>query len=165
MAKDYLLASISDQEKIIETLINLIADFPDMPPSVKKIMFYDMLPSNECIGIATTRSAIVFKKYINGDYIGQYRFRMDYRYATKNPDERIQKQSLLSTISEWLSKKPIQRLDGTTYSISEYPEISDVISISSIEIVDRAILVDKNKSGFEDSIIDLVLKYYRKEVI
>lgn len=159
----YSLASLTDQELIIDSLINLINNFPDLPKSVHEIMFYDMLPNNECIGIATTKSAIIFKQYISNSYIGQYNFRIHYRYATKNYKERIQKQSLISTIGEWLSGKTIIKTSGDKYRLEEYPKISNYINIISIEISDRTVLVDKDKSGYEDSIIDLILKYHARK--
>lgn len=156
----YQLASLTDQELIIKALLNLINYFPDLPKSIKEVMFYDMLPDKECMGIATTKSAIILKKYVAGSYIGQYHFRIHYRYATKNYNERIQKQSLISAIGEWLSRQTITKASGEKYRLEEYPEISDHINIISIEVTDRTILVDKDKSGYEDSIIDLILKYH-----
>lgn len=156
----YPLASLTDQELIIEALINLINSFPDIPKNIKEVMFYDIFPNKESLGIATTKSAIVFKKYIGGSYIGQYNFRIHYRYATKNYKERIQKQSLISTIGEWMEQKTITKSNGETYKLESYPQISDYINIISIEIIDRTILIDKDKSGYEDSIIDLRLKYH-----
>lgn len=162
MDKKYPLASQSEQEILIKTLIDLINTFPDLPKVIREkgVMFYDMFPSLECIGIATLNSAIILKKYIAGSYIGQYNFRLQYRYSTKNYNERIQKQSLLSTIGEWLEKKKITRLDGSEYSLGNYPEISKNKNIIEIEVTDRTILIDKNKTGYEDSLIDLILTYH-----
>nr|DAI79298.1 MAG TPA: Minor capsid protein from bacteriophage [Caudoviricetes sp.] len=158
----YKLVSNSEQELIIKSLIDLIKTFPALPKSVKNIMFYDMLPDNECIGIGTNGGAKIFRKYIGNSYIGKYSFRMHYRYATKNSDERISKQSLLSTISEWLGGNTIINFDGTTYVLESYPYVSDKIDIIEISEENRTILVDKNKNGIEDSIIDLNLMYHKK---
>lgn len=162
MDKKYPLASTSEQEIIIKTLIDLINEFPDLPQIVKSkgLIFYDMLPNAECMGLATINSAIILQKYIGGSYIGQYNFRLQYRYSTKNYNERIQKQSLLSTIGEWLEKKKITRIDGSNFSLENYPEISTNKTIIEIEITDRTILIDKNKTGYEDSLIDLRLTYH-----
>lgn len=162
MDKKYPLASQSEQEILIKTLIDLINTFPNLPKAVKEkgIIFYDMLPSMECIGLATIGSAIILQKYIGGSYIGQYNFRLQYRYSTKNYNERIQKQSLLSTIGEWLEKKKIITQDGSIFSLESYPEISKNINIIEIEVTDRTVLIDKNKTGYEDSLIDLILKYH-----
>lgn len=162
MDKKYPLASQSEQEILIKTLMNLINTFPDLPKAIKTkgVIFYDMFPSLECLGIATLNSAIILQKYIGGSYIGQYNFRLQYRYSTKNYKERIQKQSLLSTIGEWLEKKKIKRLDGSTFELESYPEISKNKNIIEIEVTDRTILIDKNKTGYEDSLIDLILKYH-----
>jgi hypothetical protein len=166
MADKYPLVSISEQETLIKTLISLLNTFPDLPETVKDkgILFYDMFPDIECLGMATAGSAVIFKKFIAGSYIGQYSFRLQYRYSTKNYSERISKQSLVSTISEWLQRGIITRPDGTTYQLENYPEISENKTIMSIEITDRTVLIDKNKTGYEDSITDLILKYHVKRV-
>nr|DAW44989.1 MAG TPA: Minor capsid protein from bacteriophage [Bacteriophage sp.] len=158
----YKLASNSEQELIIKSLIELIKTFPFLPKSVKNIMFYDMIPDNECIGIGTNSGAKIYRKYIGNSYIGKYNFRLHYRYATKNSNERLSKQSLISTIGEWLGKQTITNSDGTTYVLESYPYVSDSIDIIEISEENRTILVDKNKNGIEDSIMDLNLMYHKK---
>lgn len=164
--KIYQLVSVSEQETIIQTLLDLINSFPDLPTTIKTkgIMYYDMYPDLECLGLATTGSAIKYQSFIGGSYIGQYNFRLHYRYSTKNYKERLAKQSLISTIGEWLQGYEIQREDGTKYQLNNYPEISKNKSIESIEITNRTVLVDKNKTGYEDSIIDSILKYHVRKV-
>lgn len=158
----YPLIGNSDQELIIKSLINLIKKFPVLPKSVKNIMFYDMFPDTECIGIGTNSGTKIFKKYIGGSYLGNYSFRLHYRYSTKNYNERISKQSLISSICEWLGKNPIISSDGNTYILESYPYVSDNIDIIEISEENRTILIDKNKNGIEDSIIDLNLIYHKK---
>lgn len=164
--KIYPLVSNSEQELIIKKLIELINTFPDLPDSIKKkgVQFYDMFPNNECLSFASLDSARISIKYIGGSYIGQYRFRLAYRYSTKNFNERISKQSLISTLGEWLQQDTITRPDGTTYKLESYPELDSDRNITSIENTDRTILVDKNNSGYEDSIIDCLLKYHVRKV-
>lgn len=162
----YPLVSISEQETLINTLISLINTFPDLPRAVKEkgVLFYDMFPSLECLGIATVSSAVIFQRFIAGSYIGKYCFRLQYRYSTKNHEERISKQSLVSTIAQWLQGEDITRPNGTSYSLEKYPKISENKEIMNIEITDRTVLIDKNKSGYEDSITDLILKYHVRKV-
>lgn len=163
------ILSQSEQELITMSLIKLLNSFPELPNQIRKlgVQFYDMFPNCECLGIATLGAPKILKKYIGGSYIGAYNFRLDYRYSTKNPDERIAKQSLINTISDWLSRKPIVKPANNlsiAYRLAEYPFVSNEIAIFSIETVDFTVLTDKNKSGYEDSINDLILKYhYRKE--
>lgn len=164
--KTYPLVSISEQEVLIQTLLDLINSFPDLPKAIKSkgVMYYDMYPDLECLGLATTGSAIKYQSFVGGSYIGQYKFRLHYRYSTKNYKERLAKQSLISTIGEWLQGYEIQREDGSKYKLNEYPSLSDNKKITSIEIVNRTVLVDKNKTGYEDSIIDSILKYHVRKV-
>lgn len=169
---NYSILSQSEQELITMSLIKLLNSFPELPNNIRKlgVQFYDMFPNCECLGIATLGAPKILKKYIGGSYIGAYNFRLDYRYSTKNPSERIKKQSLISTIADWLSRKPIVKAEENTnklsiaYRLEDYPYISKEISIFSIETIDFTVLADKNKSGYEDSINDFTLKYhYRKE--
>lgn len=162
----YPLVSISEQETLINTLISLINTFPDLPSVVKEkgVLFYDMFPNLESLGMATVSSAVIFQRFIAGSYIGKYCFRLQYRYSTKNDKERISKQSLVSTIAQWLQGEDITRPDGTSYSLEKYPKISENKEIMSIEVTDRTVLIDKNKSGYEDSITDLILKYHVRKV-
>lgn len=160
--KVYPLASTSEQEIIIKKLLELINSFPDLPKIIKDkgIGFYDLLPNVENMAFASLDSARIFTRYIGGSYIGQYRFRIGYRYSTKNFEERISKQSLLSTIGEWLQKDTITRTDGTTFKLEAYPILDTDKEIISIENIDRTVVIDKNNTGYEDSIIDCILKYH-----
>ena len=170
MADNYNLLSFSEQELITTKLIELINTFPDLPSIIKKngVQFYDMFPNSECLGIATLGTPKIISRYIGDSYIGGYNFRLDYRYSTKDPKERINKQSFLSTLGDWLAQKPIIKPGNppTTYRLEKYPEISENITIYTIETSDFTILADKNKSGYEDSINDFILRYhYRKDMI
>lgn len=162
MDNNYSIISLSEQESVTLAIISLVNRFPDLPLAVKSrgVSYYDMFPNFECMGIAPQGSAIVEKKFIGMSYIGMIKFRLQYRYSTSNSSERIQKQSIISTIGEWLSRKTITRPDGTNYKLDEYPDISENINILSIDAVNRTILVDKSLSGYEDSILDLILKYH-----
>lgn len=164
--KVYPLASNSEQELIIRKLLEMINTFPDLPQIVKSkgIAFYDLSPNTECMAFASLDSARIFSRYIGGSYIGQYKFRIAYRYSTKSFEERISKQSLLSTIGEWLQKDTITRPDGTTFKLEAYPPLDTNKEIFSIQNTDRTVIIDKNNTGYEDSIIDCLLKYHvRKE--
>lgn len=164
--KVYPLVSNSEQELIIKKLIELINTFPDLPKTVKEkgVQFYDMFPNNECLSLGSLDSARIYTKYVGGSYIGQYRFRVAYRYSTKNFNERISKQSLISTLGEWLQQDTITRPDGTNYKLESYPELDTDKNICSIEIIDRTLIADKNNTGYEDSIIDCLLKYHVRKV-
>lgn len=160
--KTYPLVSTSEQELIISKLIELINSFPDLPKIIKDkgIGFYDLSPNTESMAFASLDSARILTRYIGGSYIGQYKFRIAYRYSTKNFEERISKQSLLSTIGEWFQKDTITRTDGTTFKLEKYPILNIDKEIISIENIDRTIVIDKNNTGYEDSIIDCLLKYH-----
>lgn len=166
MANKYELASNSEQELIIRVLLDLLNSFPDLPKSIKAkgIQFYDMFPNNECMSFGSLDSARIHTRYIGGSYIGQYNFRLAYRYSTKNFNERLSKQSLLSTIGEWLQQDTITRQNGTTYTLKSYPMLDNNKGICSIEVTDRTIIADKNNTGYEDSIIDCLLKYHVRKV-
>lgn len=160
--KVYPLASNSEQELIIRNLLELINSFPDLPKIIKDkgIGFYDLSPNIESMAFASLDSARIFTRYIGGSYIGQYKFRIAYRYSTKNSLERISKQSILSTIASFLQKDTITRTDGTTFKLETYPSLDTDKEIISIENIDRTVVIDKNNTGYEDSIIDCILKYH-----
>ncbi len=128
-------------------------------------MYYDLLPNTECIGLSTANRAYIYQKFIGGSYIGVYTFKLLYRYSIQKAEERIQKQSLISTIGEWLQKFEITKDDGTKYKLEEYPNIADNKSIYEIIIINRTALSYKSQSGYEDSGIDLQLKYYVERTI
>lgn len=159
---NYPIISLSEQESVTLTILDLLNTFPDLPAVIKSkgISFYDMFPNLECMGLATQGSGIILKQFIGESYIGQINFRLQYRYSTKNSNARIQKQSLLSTIGEWINKKSIVKSDGTEYKLEKYPEIAEGKNILSIKSTSRTILVDKNLSGYEDSILDLLCTYH-----
>ena len=164
--KTYSLVSNSEQELIIKVLLELLNSFPDLPKEIKNkgIQFYDIFPNNECMSFASLDSARIYTRFIGGSYIGQYNFRVAYRYSTKNYKERLSKQSLISTIGQWLQQDTIIRPDGSTYKLESYPILDTNKTISSIENIDRTIIADKNNTGYEDSIIDCLLKYHVRKV-
>lgn len=163
MAKNnYQIVSLVEQEKIITDVILLVESFPLLPDIIKKngIMFSDMSQKIECMGMWSIDSAVKINQFIAGSYIGQYRFTLQYRYSTRNKNERLSKQSLLTTIGEWLGKRKIVTEDGNVFQLEEYPKISEENEINKIEMTDRTILVDKNTSGYEDSVASFQLTYY-----
>lgn len=161
---NYQIVSLGEQERLITEIILLVETFPLLPEIIKKngIMFSDMSPNTECMGMWSIGSAVKINQFIAGSYIGQYRFTLQYRYSTKNSKERLSKQSLLTTVGDWLGKKKIVTEDGNEFQLKEYPKTCGKNDINKIEMTEHTILIDRNASGYEDSVANFQLTYYHE---
>lgn len=164
MDKEKQLVSSSEQEILICSILDLLNSCEFLPDEIKEkgIIYYDLEPDVSCIGIATINSPIISQRFVGGSYIGEYNFRICYRYTVSNPEDRLVYQSLVTSIGEWLEKRTVTTKSGDTYRLENYPFVSDSITISKMEQTSRNILIDKNNSGYEDTIVDIKTTYHKK---
>lgn len=117
----------TELQDIQEAMINLINTFPELPSEVQRdgILFEQMKAKSVCMGLSTVRNPYKIKNYINGSYISRYQFRLLFQTMSTTNEERIENQSVLSKIGEWIEGRTILSSDGTAYTMGEYPTLED----------------------------------------
>lgn len=119
---------------IQETIISLINTFPELPCQVKKdgVLFEQLKPKKICMCMSTIQNPYRFKTYIDGSYVSRYRFKLVLQTMDVKDQCRIDSQGILSKIGEWLEGRTIKKSDQTSYSMGNYPEMSDGRKITNI---------------------------------
>lgn len=98
----------SDMEGISEALLQMVADFPELPFAANsKTIQWQSLAASEGIGIFTTSGAIYLQKYISGSYVAQMPFQLMYRCAPTTNRARMSSQEFVDSLAKYLETAPL----------------------------------------------------------
>ena len=132
MDKQQEMLSISEQESISETVLRMVAQFPEMPKGL--VPLWQDMPKKEGIGIFTMQGAAYLSKDILGGFKAQFPFRLLYRSVETGNSEAIASQGILEKLSEWLENM-------------EYPALTDGRKIEEITRKSPVFLAGKDEAG------------------
>ena len=85
-------------------------DYPDKPLDVK-----DFLGKTSGLARGDIQGAFKVAEYIYGGYKAQYQIELVYRLIAENVDERIEADSLLDSIAEWMEENTPAPPEGVTW--------------------------------------------------
>jgi hypothetical protein len=152
----------SDIAIIVKSLINLINDFPGLPPEIKEsgVLFEQLVPDeiSMCLSTIPTNS-IVEQRTICGKYTGVYNFKIIFQNMSVTNEQRINAQDLLEKLASWLEKTPIENSAGGVDQLLSYPMLSQSREIISIKRNSFARITARYESNIENSEINMILKY------
>ena len=156
---------LSDISIIANTLIDLINQFPELPPQIKEdgVFFEQLKPREVGLCLSTIPSSSVkIISYVCGKYIGRYSFQLIMQKMSVSNTQRINAQDILEKIANWLENNPIEREDGTVYRIGEYPKLDDSREIKEIVKTSFARISRRLEPNIEISEVNLYLDYQVK---
>lgn len=144
--------SVKDMNTISEAILNLVFYYPDFPfTATQENVQWQNLGKNEGIGIYTLQGAVYSSKYISGDYKAKVPFRIVYKCNADSNGARINKQSVVEKLSEWLENCSAELKNEN-------------IEIEKLERTSPVYKIDADESGYEQYTCTMSLKYYyRKE--
>jgi hypothetical protein len=142
-SREYL--STAEQKCIGQAILELFNKYPELP--VESIDFNKIIEDESTLSIYPLSEAVVLERYISGNYVGQYPFQVIYACRPVTTGERLDKQLLLESLSEWLE-------EGTAY-----PKLTDGRTIQEVYRTSSVTLMDRTESGLELYQITMNLKY------
>ena len=92
------------------------------------------------------------------DQLCSYPFYIVYRTAAESQNSKIDIKEFLDDIGKWLEKQPV-KVDDETYTLEEYPDITDGRTIESVSRQTPSYLDTTNENGVQDWIISMDLQY------
>ncbi len=139
--------SVTEQSTISEALLRLIGEYEDFPSEIStKDIFWNFLKPNRRIGIFSMPGAVYLRRYVSGSFRAQFPFSVRYTTKPTNNKSRIEKQSVLDELGEWL--------ESVTY-----PALSDNRTIDKIERTASSQLIGVDADGNELYQCNMVLTY------
>jgi len=139
--------SVTEQSTISEALLRLIGEYEDFPSEIStKDIFWNFLKPNRSIGIFSMPGAVYLRRYVSGSFRAQFPFSVRYTTKPTNNKSRIEKQSVLDELGEWL--------ESVTY-----PALSDNRTIDKIERTASSQLIGVDADGNELYQCNMVLTY------
>ncbi|MBO5283657.1 MAG: hypothetical protein J6B43_11145 [Lachnospiraceae bacterium] len=146
MSETVELLSITEYNTIGEMLLNLIAECPYIPEGITPQ--YQNIGTAESIGVYTLPGAKYLKKNVLGGFTAQVKFQVAYKSFPAGNGDRINSQSVVDQIMEWLEK------------VNELPALSGNRVITKITASNS--VAYKDVSGEDKSITfaaDAVMEY------
>lgn len=140
------LLSKTEYNTIGEMLLNLIAECPYIPEGITPQ--YQNIKTDESIGVFTLHGAKYLKKNVTGGFTAQVKFQIAYKSFPTGNGERINSQSVVDKIMEWLEK------------VNELPALSGNRVITKITASNS--VAYKDAAGEDNSITfaaDAVMEY------
>ena len=102
MSETVEFLSKTEYDTVGEMLLNLIAQCPHIPEGLTPQ--YQNIKADESIGIYTLPGAKYLKKNVMGGFTAQVKFQVAYKSFPTGNGERINSQSVVDKIMEWLEK-------------------------------------------------------------
>lgn len=149
MSEEVELLSKTEYNTVGEALLNLIASCPYIPDGITPQ--YQSIKTDESIGVFTLPGAKYLKWDITGGFTAQVNFQVAYKSFPSNNGGRIDSQSVVDNIMDWLEK------------IEDLPELSGERIITKITAQNSVPYTDT--TGADKSITfaaDAVMEYKKK---
>lgn len=87
-----------------------------------------------------------------------YPFYVVYRTAADSQNSKIDIKEFLDKLGKWLEKQPVT-IDGETWKLSNYPELTEGREITEISRQTPAFLDNTSDGNVQDWVINIVLRY------
>ena len=119
-------------------------------------------PADEGVAIFPTTGSFIYdeRESITGHVtqMCQYPFTVVYRASGLNSKRRASAKEWLDTFGRWIERQTIT-INGTTYVLQEWPELTDNREIREITRQAPAYLTSVNEDKSENWIMDVVVRY------
>lgn len=104
--KPRVLIPWEDAEQAARALVSWLNTWTDWPPGVLD-MDYEYLPEDRVgMCVSTIQAAYKTRTYISGGYVAQYQFKIIYRAAPSDNDDRLNAVETLNRLAAWAEQNP-----------------------------------------------------------
>lgn len=160
MANEQVIFDVDGYEMITAALMALVNTFPGLDDGEEILFATD--PADEGVAIFPTTGSFIYqeRESITGHVtqLCQYPFTTVYRKSGLNSKRRMTAKEWLDTFGRWIERQPIV-IDGTTYVLENWPELTENREIREVTRQAPAYLVSVNEDKSENWIMDVVIRY------
>lgn len=145
---------------IREAMKDLMNQFPGLLPD--ETVKFEELGSESGIAISDNSGALVYteKNYVSGsrEQTCRYPFYLVYRAASSAKErQKMSIQEFLEMFGNWLCKEDVV-IDGETYRLASYPELSGDRKITRITR-DNSYGTEPQENGVQDWVLPVTVEY------
>lgn len=147
-----------EQEQVSRGLLTWLNQYHGFPPSVKRFDFEFLEEDKPCMALSTIQGTYITKRYVGGDYMAEYQFKLIYRSQPTTNGERLKMDEDLDAIGDWAARS----WRGNDPRFLDKPDIGEKKQIQRIAVNARSSLFGRYDNGDEDHQILMTMKYYRE---
>lgn len=125
--KTYQKVAAAEEDQVSRKLLVWLNNCPHIPQGIDTIRFEYLPADAPAMALSTIQGAYIVKKYITGDYLAEYQFKLIYRIPAPGVsiDKRLKADEALNAIGDWAfggagldigADKRVKQLEPTTRS-------------------------------------------------
>lgn len=137
-----------EQEQVSRGLLAWLNQYQDFPAGVRRFDFEFLEEDKPCMALSTIQGTYITKRYVGGDYMAEYQFKLIYRGQPTTNGDRLKMDEALDAIGDWAAR----RRNG--------PDIGENKRMQRITVNARSSLFGRYDNGDEDHQILMTLNYY-----
>lgn len=137
-----------EQEQVSRGLLAWLNQYPDFPVGIRRFDFEFLATDKPCMALSTIQGTYITKRYVGGDYMAEYQFKLIYRGQPTDNGERLEMDEVLDAIGDWAARR------------RDKPDIGPKKQMQRITVNARSSLFGRYDNGDEDHQILMTLNYY-----
>lgn len=137
-----------EQERASRGLLAWLNGYTGFPPGVRAITFEYLDDDKPSMALSTIQGAYIIKRYMGGDYMVGYQFKLIYRAQPTTDGGRLEMDEALDALGDWAARR------------RDRPDIGEGKRMQRIAVNARASLFGRYENGDEDHQILMTMTYY-----
>lgn len=144
--------SSAEQEQVSRGLLSWLNQYDSFPAGVRRIDFESLYEDKPCMALSTIQGTYVTKRYMGGDYMAEYQFKLIYRdQPGDSNNERLKMDEILDAIGDWAAGR------------WKKPDIGSGKQVRRVTVNARSSLFGRYENGDEDHQILMTMNYYAEK--
>ncbi len=149
---------IEEQDAITAVVTLMLVRCPAVKNRRITTRVEELITTPNIIGVFPTNGSVYLKKYISGSFTAQQAFNIKYRISPTDDEDKVDAAEILNRVGQWLEGRRVT-IDGESYQIEGYPELTEGRTITSIERQSNAFLAALSEDGQADYQINIRVQY------
>lgn len=137
-----------EQEQVSRGLLAWLNRYPDFPAGVRRFDFEFLEEDKPCMALSTIQGTYITKRYVGGDYMAAYPFKLIYRGQPTTNGDRLKMDEALDAIGDWAAHNRTK------------PDIGKNKTMQRIAVNAQSSLFGRYDNGDEDHQILMTMTYY-----
>lgn len=137
-----------EQEQVSRGLLKWLNQYPNFPEGIQRFDFEFLGTDKSCMALSTIQGTYITKRYVGGDYMAEYQFKLIYRGQPTDNSERLEMDEILDAIGDWAAHR------------RDKPDIGEKKQMQRLVVNARSSLFGRYDNGDEDHQILMTMTYY-----
>lgn len=137
-----------EQEQVSRGLLVWLNQYPQFPAGVKRFGFEFLEEDKPCMALSTIPGSYIIKRYVGGDYLAAYQFKLIYRGQPTTDGDRLKMDEVLDAAADWAARR------------RDRPGIGEGKQVQRITVNARSSLFGRYDNGDEDHQVLMTMTYY-----